>query len=159
MITAVDTNIILDVLIPDDPFGQSSKLLLDRHLSEGKLILCEVVFAELAAHFPSEVELNKFLAETGMRLVSSSEKSLYIAGNRWKEYSKKSNKNQFSCSTCGSVFAATCPKCKAAATRRFHVLADFLVGAHALVHADCMLSRDLGVYKTYFKDLKVVNSV
>jgi predicted nucleic acid-binding protein len=159
MITAVDTNIILDVLIPDDPFGQSSKLLLDRHLSEGKLILCEVVFAELAAHFPSEVELNKFLAETGMRLVSSSEKSLYIAGNRWKEYSKKSNKSQFSCSTCGSVFTATCPKCKTAATRRFHVLADFLVGAHALVHADCMLSRDLGVYKTYFKDLKVVNSV
>jgi hypothetical protein len=53
MITAVDTNIILDILIPDEPFGESSKQLLDRHLSEGKLILCEVVFAELAAYFPS----------------------------------------------------------------------------------------------------------
>jgi hypothetical protein len=158
MITAVDTNIILDVLIPDDPFGESSKGLLDRHLSEGKLILCEVVFAELATHFPFEADLKEFLTETGMRLVCSNEKSLYIAGNRWKEHSKKSNKNQFPCSACGSVFAATCPKCGAAATRRFHVLADFLVGAHALVHADCMLSRDLGVYKTYFKDLKVVNS-
>ena len=49
MITAVDTNIILDVLIPGEPFGESSKELLDRHSSKGKLILCEVVFAELAA--------------------------------------------------------------------------------------------------------------
>jgi hypothetical protein len=44
-------------------------------------------------------------------------------------------------------------------TKRLHVLADFLIGTHALVHADCILSRDLGVYKTYFKDLKVVGSV
>jgi hypothetical protein len=28
MITAVDTNIILDVLIPGEPFGESSKILL-----------------------------------------------------------------------------------------------------------------------------------
>jgi predicted nucleic acid-binding protein len=34
MITAVDTNIILDVLIPDEPFGETSKRLLDRHLSK-----------------------------------------------------------------------------------------------------------------------------
>ena len=53
MITAVDTNIILDVLIPGEPFGKSSKKLLDHHLSKGKLIICEVVFAELAARFLS----------------------------------------------------------------------------------------------------------
>ena len=45
MITAVDTNIILDVLIPGEPFGESSKLLLDRHLSKGKLIVGEVVYS------------------------------------------------------------------------------------------------------------------
>lgn len=159
MITAVDTNIILDILIPDDPFGESSKNLLDRHLSEGKLILCEVVYAELAAHFPSEADLKKFLAETGMLLVCSNEKSLYIAGSRWAEYARQGNKNQFSCNTCGSVFAVTCPECKAVVSKRFHVLADFLIGAHALAHGDCLLSRDLGVYKTYFSDLKVVGSI
>jgi hypothetical protein len=40
-----------------------------------------------------------------------------------------------------------------------HVLADFLIGAHALVRADCILSRDLGVYKTYFRDLKLIGSL
>ena len=159
MITAVDTNIILDVLIPGEPFGESSKELLDRHLSKGKLILCEVVFAELAARFPSEDELASFLADTRMNLVYSNEKSLYMAGSRWAEYARKSTKKRFSCGKCGHAFEATCPQCKAVLTKRLHVLADFLISAHALVQADCILSRDLGVYKTYFDDLQVIGSI
>ena len=158
MITAVDTNIILDVLIPGEPFGGSSKKLLDRHLSEGTLILSEVVFAELSAQFPTEKELKTFLAETGMRLVYSNEKSLYVAGMRWANYSRKSNKDRFSCAKCGRVFGITCPRCATALRKRLHVLADFLIGAHALANADCLLSRDLGVYKAYFSDLRVVDS-
>jgi len=159
MITAVDTNIILDVLIPGEPFGESSKELLDRHLSKGKLILCEVVVAELAARFPSQDELTSFLTDTRMNLVHSTEESLYLAGTKWAQYAKKNAKGRFSCGKCGHVFEPACPACKSALTKRLHVLADFLIGAHALVQADCILSRDLGVYKTYFKDLKVVEAV
>lgn len=159
MITAIDTNIILDVLIPGEPFSESSKALLDRHISKGQLIICEVVYAELAAWFSSEKELKTFLSETGIRLVYSNEKSLYIAGTRWAVYARKGNKNLFSCIQCGNSFEANCPQCAAALTKRFHVLADFLIGAHALTHADCILSRDLGVYKTYFKNLKVESAI
>ncbi len=158
MITAVDTNVLLDVLIPGEPHSESSKMLLDKHLSSGKLILCEMVFAELAARFPSEHELRMFLAETGIGLVPSNEKSLHIAGMRWAEFAKKSKKDRFSCGNCGTVFEVTCPKCKAVFAKRQLVLGDFLIGAHALVHADCLLSRDLGVYKGYFRDLKLVSS-
>ncbi len=157
MITAVDTNVILDILIPDEPFANSSKALLEQHLSRGQLILCEVVIAELAGLFPSEKELKTFLSETGMRMVHSNEKSLYIAGTRWATYAAKGGKNRMSCANCGKTFEATCPTCGTAFTKRFHVLADFLIGAHALTHADCIISRDLGVYKTYFGDLKVVS--
>lgn len=159
MITAVDTNIILDVLIPNEPFGESSKKLLDRHLSKGKLILCEVVLAELAAQFPTEQELKLFLSETGMRLEYSNEKSLYIAGTRWAQYAKKGNKDRLICSQCGHSFEVTCPQCSRTITRRLHVLADFLIGAHALVKADCLLSRDLGIYKIYFNDLKIASEI
>src|SRR4030042_3209992 len=137
MITAVDTNIILDVLIPDEPFGESSKRLLDRHLSDGKLILCEIVFAELAARFPSEEELKMFLTETGMRLVYSTEKSLYIAGARWTKYTRKGNRDRFSCAKCGNRLEVTCPKCTADLRKRRHVLGVFMIGAHALVNANC----------------------
>jgi predicted nucleic acid-binding protein len=156
MITAVDTNIILDVLIPGEPFSESSKELLDRHFSKGKLIFCEVVFAELAGQFSSEQELRMFLTETGMRLEYSNQKSLYIAGTRWATYSGKSKKDKFSCPQCGQRFTVTCPQCRKPVTRRLHALADFLIGAHALINADCLLTRDLGIYKTYFKDLKIV---
>ena len=159
MITAVDTNIILDVLIPGEPFGESSKMLLDRHLSKGKLIISEVVFAELAAGFLSEQELRFFLSDTGMALVYSNEKSLFLAGSRWAEYCRRAAKNRFSCGKCGYAFEMLCPQCAAALTKRLHVLADFLIGAHAIVNADCILSRDLGVYKTYFGDLNVVGSI
>ena len=158
MITAVDTNILFDILIPGEPHSASSKRLLDRHLASGKLILCEVVFAELAARFSSEQELKLFLAETGLRLVPSSEKSLHIAGTRWAEYAKRSKRNNFSCAECGKSFTVRCPHCKSAVTRRQIVLSDFLIGAHALIQADCLLSRDLGVYKSNFVDLKIVSS-
>jgi predicted nucleic acid-binding protein len=158
MITAVDTNIILDVLIPNEPFSDSSKKLLDAHLSKGRLILCEVVYAELAAQFPSEEELKQFLTETGMRLEYSNEESLYTAGTRWAKFSRKNDHDRFSCRQCGQRFEITCPRCRSVIIRRLHVLSDFLIGAHALIKADCLLSRDLGIYKTYFSDLKVVGS-
>ncbi len=159
MITAIDTNIILDVLIPGEPFCQSSKALLDKHVSEGQLIICEVVYAELAAWFSSETQLKSFLMETGIRLVYSNEKSLYLAGSKWAAYTRKSNKTLFSCSKCGSKFEVACPQCSTLQTKRLHVLADFLIGAHASVQADLMLTRDLGIYRTYFKDLKVEGSI
>jgi hypothetical protein len=157
MITAVDTNVILDILVPGEPFAESSKALLERHLAAGQLILCEVVVAELAARFPSETELKAFLTETGMRLVHSGEKSLYVAGTRWAAYTTKEGTSGPFCAGCGEVLKVACPNCGKAFTRRLHVLADFLIGAHALTHAECIISRDLGVYKTYFSDLKVVS--
>lgn len=158
MITAVDTNIILDILIPGEPFSDSSKRLLDYHLSRGKLIICEVVLAELASCFPSEQELKLFLSDTGMGSVPSSEKSLYMAGERWAGYARKGGKTRFVCSKCGHSFEVTCPRCATAVAKRFHVLGDFLVGAHALVQADCLLSRDLGIYKTYFSALNLIGA-
>ena len=44
-------------------------------------------------------------------------------------------------------------------TRRQIVLSDFLIGAHALEQADCLLSRDLGIYKSNFSDLKVISRI
>ena len=71
MILAVDTNILLDILIPNVAHVQPSLNLLMGIGENDELIICEAVFAELGSQFLSFQHLNKFLTDTGIKLVSS----------------------------------------------------------------------------------------
>jgi len=155
MIAAVDTNILLDILIPDETFFASSKEVLDRYVSKGQLIICELVYAELTSQFSDQQELRTFLSDTGIRLVPSNPDVLYLAGKAWKEYSR-TRRTALQCPSCGKTVPVVCPACKSALKIRQHIISDFMIGAHASIHAELLLSRDRGFYKTYFKDLKVV---
>ena len=154
MITAIDTNILLDILIPDEDFMLSSKSLLDKYAEKGQLIICEVVYAELASQFHSEKTLKDFLSDAGIKLIFSNEKSLYLAAARWKTYITN-RKDTPQCSKCGQSISIICPACKNTIFFRQHIISDFIIGAHAFTHAEMLLSRDRGFYKTYFKDLKI----
>jgi hypothetical protein len=51
MIIAIDTNILLDILIPNAAHAQSSIEYLTGRNPHGEFIICEVVFAELGSQF------------------------------------------------------------------------------------------------------------
>jgi predicted nucleic acid-binding protein len=154
VITAIDTNILLDILIPDEEFMQSSKSLLDNYAEKGQLIICEVVYAELASQFHSEKTLKDFFADTHIRLMYSNETSLFLAADRWKAYTIN-RKDSLRCTKCGQSIPVICPSCKNTILFRQHIISDFIIGAHAFIYADLLLTRDRGFYKTYFKDLKI----
>lgn len=156
MIAALDTNVLLDILIPDPPHLDSSLKCLKRLREEGTLIIGEMVFAELSSQFETLQDLSRFLTETSISLVPSQEADLHEAGAAWKKYTAKRTRGLV-CSACGHSGRLTCPQCGSEFSSKTHVISDFLIGAHAVVSADCLVTRDRGFYRTFFKELQVVD--
>lgn len=156
MITAVDTNILLDILIPNAQFQDTSWKALETAHAEGSLILSEVAYAELASQFEIKEEVEAFLANTGIQLVPASPETLYRASRAWNTYRRRRH-NGLTCPACGRRQQPTiCRACGGAIQVRQHIISDFLIGAHASLLADRLLTRDRGFYATYFKGLKLI---
>ncbi|HSE83381.1 MAG TPA: type II toxin-antitoxin system VapC family toxin [Thermodesulfobacteriota bacterium] len=151
MITAVDTNILLDILLPDPQYRDTSRYSIERGIEGGSLMICELVYSELSAFFPKKKELDKFLEDISVTLKSSTQDSLYQAGEAWKGYLKRRG-SEIECPACGNRMTIKCGECGQPLRRR-HIISDFIIGAHASVLADTLITRDRGIYKAYFKDL------
>lgn len=155
MITAVDTNVLLDVLIPDSPHRDASRTLISESRREGITIISEPVYSEMSVAFPEREHLDRFLGDNGIRPQPTNHHGLYFAGRTWRAYLDRRPRLMV-CPSCGSAQDVSCDSCEARLSTRQHVIADFTIGAHAEVHVDRLLTRDLGYFGTYFPNLSMV---
>jgi predicted nucleic acid-binding protein len=68
MITAIDTNVLLDVLVPNEKFCDTAVQALEDSATEGSLVVCDLVYAELCIYFATQRECDTFLNDTTYEL-------------------------------------------------------------------------------------------
>lgn len=157
MITAVDTNILLDILLEDENYYEHSKQLLEESYEKGSLIISPPVYSELLTEFirrglkEPRRRLENFLRDLGIGVKNFTRDSLKISAKSWANYVETHSLTKVQCPKCGKKNEFYCEKCGKLINWRMHMITDFLIGGHAQVLANRFLTRDRGYYKNYFE--------
>jgi predicted nucleic acid-binding protein len=130
MRTAIDSSVLWSIFSGESD-AQAWVDLLVAARREGSLLICEVVFAEIAPFFPGYSDLNSRFELLGIEYDAINPKSAFAAGEIFKQYRQEGGP-------------------------RIHLIPDFLVGAHAQHQAGCLAAHDRGYLRRYFPKLRII---
>jgi predicted nucleic acid-binding protein len=127
---ALDSSILVDILA-DQPHSEASDHALRTALAAGPVVACDVVIAEVCSSFSNSDDLFDVLADLGVAYSPVEMKSAVRAGEMQRRYRQRGGP-------------------------RGRAVPDFIVGAHALLQCDGLITRDTGFFRDYFRGLKVI---
>jgi predicted nucleic acid-binding protein len=136
MRTALDTNILSALWS-----RESTVPRLVEHLAsaknEGALLVCPAVYSESLAHPAiSEADVRNFFDSTGVVIdLSLHEEVWHMAGVRYGLYAARRR--------------------KAVTQQPRRIVADYIIGAHALLQADRLMTLDPATYRHDFPELRL----
>ncbi|MCV2352211.1 type II toxin-antitoxin system VapC family toxin [Paucibacter sp. Y2R2-4] len=128
---AVDSSVLIDVLTGDAEHGEASSLALAQALSAGEVVISEAVVAEVQALLDTRETIMDALNEFGIRFEPIQEAAAVRAGHMQRRWRDRGG-------------------------QRERVVADFLIGAHALLQCQALITRDEGFFRDYYKGLKLI---
>jgi predicted nucleic acid-binding protein len=137
MTTAIDTNVIIALWDAEDSLHRTARAALDKAFNEGTLVISGAAYAELMAG-PGRTEafVDRFCEETGIAVEwEIGERAWRAAGTAFQGYAGRRRKQ------------------KGVGARR--ILADFVIGAHALVNGYKLLTLDARIYQASFPKLAI----
>ena len=131
MITAVDSSVVFAIFKQEAKAEQWLRTLSAASIAGG-LVVSEVAYAEIAAFFVSRIDLIEQLEKLAIKLLPSTEETLFLAGKIYTSYRR-------------------------AGGGKTTIVPDFLIGAHAATQADQLASADRGYLRAHFSGLKLLS--
>lgn len=127
---AVDSSVLID-LIGDGARADAAADSLRDALHLGPVVLCDVVLAEVCTALRQGSDVLGYLEGAGLAYSPIEAKAALRAGEMQRRHRQR-----------GGARQRTVP--------------DFLVGAHALLQCDALITFDKDFFRDYFKGLKVI---
>jgi predicted nucleic acid-binding protein len=133
---AIDTSVLVDY-IGDGPAAEAAEDALRAALSAGPVVACEVVLSEVVAGLGHSDIVVETLDAIGIGFSPLERRAAVRAGEMQRRYKERLRQ------------AAVAEPVKRS-------IPDFLIGAHALLQCQALITRDAGFFRDYFKGLKVI---
>lgn len=127
---ALDSSVLID-LLADGPQADAAEACLRQCLSAGPVVICDVALAEVCSALRDGSEALAVLEEMSIRFSPLEAKSALRAGEMQRRYRQRDG-------------------------ARARAVPDFLIGAHALLQCNGLITRDDRFYRDYFKGLKLI---
>jgi len=128
-VIAIDASVLVDLLSGGEG-ADSAEACLRQCLVAGPVVVGDVTLAEVCSALRDGAEALAVLEDMSIRYLPLEAKSAVRAGEMQRRYRQRVGHDR------------TVP--------------DFLVGAHALLQCDGLITRDSGFYRDYFKGLRLV---
>ncbi|HUG23289.1 type II toxin-antitoxin system VapC family toxin [Piscinibacter sp.] len=127
---AVDSSVIVE-LLSDAEHADAAESALREALARGPVVVCDVVVAEICSSLRDGDQAMQALEDMGIRFSLVEQKSALRAGEMQRRYRSRGGGRQ-------------------------RTVPDFIVGAHALLQCNALITRDATFFRDYFKGLKVI---
>jgi len=130
-VIAVDSSTLIDLFDGTDAAADAAATALRTALHGGPVVVSDIVLAELCAALRRGSDVLQDIEEAGIRYLATESRASLRAGEMQRRYRQRGG-------------------------RRERTVPDFLIGAHALLQCQGLITRDAGFYRDYFKGLKLI---
>ena len=134
---ALDSNVLIDFIGNDASAADAADGALRRALASGPVVVCDVVLAEIVTGLGDGSTVIDKIEALGVDFLPLERRSAVRAGEMQRRYAQRRR---------AAPLRKEAPR----------VVADFLIGAHALLQCQALITRDAGFFRDYFKGLKVI---